>query len=85
MEDNPYRTPIASGGPPAGRTSRRWRTACLVGVAAGVVGFFGTLFYPAEWFFEPGLIMLPLALLNLGMYLGPIVAIVGGIGWVMRR
>lgn len=83
---NPYEPPLNDGYPKVTRPdSSRWRTTCLASIAVGVIGFLGTLFYPAEWFFEPGPAMIPLALLNLGMYLGPVVGIISGIGWAVRR
>jgi hypothetical protein len=59
----------------------KWRTVCLAGLVAGGIGFIGTMYYPVEFFSFDLVQMLPLMVLNLCMYLGPIVAIIGGIGW----
>ena len=49
-----------------------------------VIGLLGTLLYPGP-FTSDMLEMAPLLAFNLAMYCGPMVAIVGAIGWALRQ
>lgn len=55
------------------------------GAIAAVVGFFGTGFYPVEWMAPPSLATIPLLFLNLAMYVGPVVLLVGSIKLACTR
>lgn len=47
------------------------------GAIASLIGLVGTWAYPIEWMVPPGLGLIPFLFINLAMYVGPVVLLVG--------
>ncbi|MBS0207619.1 MAG: hypothetical protein JSS27_01570 [Planctomycetes bacterium] len=65
--------------------SATWKAVCLSGLVASVVGIGGMVFYEPPFYSDYLSDMWVLALFNLAFYFGPIAAIIGGMGWWLRR